>query len=531
MPGAGTHTTIIQRLAKFAQNDPQAKKFLTDPDLNADWSSYDSADALQSRYAILGAMGPDIFYMMLDYGDPEQRLEDVALKIAGTFRCVGELSSQVNNLVNSALDTLTLGVWQDIQDVFSNLKGILVDGILDLLVDQFNPWYFFLPLRQVDDYQENWYWADYLHYVNTGCFTQKLLDNGAAQQAAAPDSPTAKCLSAYALGYLTHYISDTVGHAWVNRIVESPWRNTWQRHHLVENFIDAHIWATWHNEGSPPADPADEQQLDTMAATASDPGREGAARLNYARLNDLCNIGSAGIDPIIDNAINNICNLIQQGLFDIGLPITPSLQAPDDPIFTTWAGFIADTMWQTYPPGQQHPSRLGRYPTADDIAGAYGAYRLVLSLATEDDVDKPVPPNIVWGSKQDLRSDVAEHFQGSGQHPAASLACRWAEHKLGSSMGFDKAGLKWLGQVADAALSALGDLVAGLIEAGVVAAADTIKAALYLLNTILYSIYHSLRMHLVVSAYSAPFIEDLTATWGPLNLRTLWSTPRQDVSP
>jgi len=61
MPGAGTHTAIIQRLAKIAEdnNDPAVRKSLTDPDLNADWSTYSSPDALQSRYAMLGAKGPD----------------------------------------------------------------------------------------------------------------------------------------------------------------------------------------------------------------------------------------------------------------------------------------------------------------------------------------------------------------------------------------------------------------------------------------------------------------------------------------
>ena len=185
MPGAGTHTTIIQRLAEVAKdnNDLAVEKFLTDPNLNGTWGTYDSPDALQSRYAALGAMGPDIFYLMLDYGATSQDFEDVVLKIAGTFRCVGELSSEINNLITSGLDTLTVGVWSDIQDVFSNLKSILADGILDLLVDKHDFWYFFLPLREVDDYQENWYWADFLHYVKTGCFTQKLLDNAAAQQA------------------------------------------------------------------------------------------------------------------------------------------------------------------------------------------------------------------------------------------------------------------------------------------------------------------------------------------------------------
>jgi len=70
-----------------------------------------------------------------------------------------------------------------------------------------------------------------------------------------------------------------------------------------------------------------------------------------------------------------------------------------------------------------------------------------------------------------------------------------------------------------------------LIEAGVVAGADTIKAGLYLINSILYSMYHSLRMTLVMSGYSVPFTEDLTSTWGPLNLRTLWNASRTDSNP
>jgi Zinc dependent phospholipase C len=540
MPGAGTHTTIIQRLAALAQdnNDLAVEKFLTDPGLNGDWGTYSSPEALQSRYAVLGAMGPDIFYMMLDYGDAEQQFEDVVLKIAGTFRCVGKLSSQVNNLITEGLDTLTLGVWQDIQDVFANLKGILVDGVLDLLVDQHNFWYFFLPLRQVDDYQKNWYWADFLHYVKTGCFTQKLLDNAAAQQAAAqqaaaqqaegPDSVTAKCLGAYALGYLTHYVADTVGHAYVNRIVESPWRNMWQRHHLVENFIDAHVWATWHDEGTEPARPADEKNLDTLTSQASDPLRDGAASLNYSRLNDLCNIGSSGADPIIDNAVSQICDLIQKGLFDIGASSRVSLQAPDDPVFTTWTQFIADTIWQTYAMDPEHPSRMGRFPTPDDIAGAYGAYRLVLSLASEDEVDKPVPPDILGDLSKILQQMWQDITQDLSSVPPPPSPASGQSISLDALWDAIKAGLEWLGQVAEAALNVLGDLIAGLIEAGAVAGADIIKAGLYLINSILYSIYHSLRMALVMSAYSAPFTEDLTSTWGPLDLRTLWTAPREE---
>jgi Zinc dependent phospholipase C len=523
MPGAGTHTTIIQHLADLAQGNPDFQKFLTDPRLNAkDWPTYASQDALQSRYAVLGAMGPDIFFTMLDYGGGQQQIEDLALKVAGTFRCVGELTGEVNRYISTAVDKFTDGVWKSIQETFTFLTGILEGGVLDLLIDQNNFWFFFLPLRQVDDYRQNWYWADYLHYVNTGCFTQKLLDNCRDQQAANPNAPATKCLAAYALGYLTHYVGDTIGHAYVNRIVESPWRNCWQRHHLVENFIDAYVWAAWHDKGPDPTEPsADERTLDTIGSGRADPRRDNAAGLNYARLNDLCNVGSAGLDPILDGTVAEVCNLIQQGLFDIKTTKLPKLEAPDDPIFTTWTQFIADTIQQAYPPDQDHPSRMGRYPTADDVAGAYGAYRVILSLATEDDVEKPMFPDVIGDLKKVLDQMVSDIKRDIGSVPPPPAT--------GQGLSIEglwdavKAYAKWLGKVAVATLKVVGDVFAGLFEAGGVIAADTIKAGLYLVNSALYSLYHTVRMTMVMSAYSVPFTEDLMAKSGPLDLQTLWT--------
>jgi pimeloyl-ACP methyl ester carboxylesterase len=467
-------------------------------------------------------MGPDIFYAMLDYGGAQQQFEDLAVKVAGTFQCVGELSSEINRTISSAADTFTGGVWSSIEETFTVLTGILENGILDLLIDQNNFWFFFLPLRQVDDYRQNWYWADYLHYVNTGCFTQKLLDNCKDQQAANPDAPATKCLAAYALGYLTHYVADTIGHAYVNRIVESPWRNCWQRHHLVENFIDAYVWAAWHNEGADPSG-ADERTLDTVNAGSGDPTRDHAAGLNYARLNDLCNIGSAGLDPILDGTVAYVCKLIQQGLFDIKATKVPKLQAPDDPIFTTWTQFIADTIQETYPADQDHPSRMGRYPTADDVVGAYGAYRLILSLATEDHVDKPEFPDPLGELEKILGQMVSDIKSELGSVPSPPVPAMDQGISIEGLWDAVKAYAKWLGQVAVATLKVVGDVFAALFKAGGVIGAAPVKAGLYLVNSALYSLYHTVRMPLVMSAYSVPFTEDLMATYGPLDLQTLWN--------
>jgi acetyl esterase/lipase len=530
MPGAGTHTTIVQYLGLIAKhaNSPEYRNFLPDPNSNSDWTAYATPEALQSRYANLGALGPDIFYLMLDYGGGAQQFEDLAIKFAGTFSCVGKLSSEINQYVDNTLNIITRDAWQTIKDTFHNITGIMVEGLLGLLTDTNNFWFFFLPLREVDDYRENWYWADTLHYVKSGCFAQTLLDSCRELQAVEPDSQTAKCLSAYAIGYLTHYIADTIGHAYVNRIVESPWRNAWQRHHLVENFIDAYVWASWHDEGTKDEKPStDEQRLDTMRFTPGDPDRDGAARLHYARINDLCNIGSAGIDPIVDGAISSVCEQIQSKLFDMGASSLPSAQPLDDPIFATWAQFVADAMWKTYPPDQPHPTRMGRYPTADDIAGAYGAYRIVLSLATEDDVNKPELPDVLGDLAAVLNqfiSDVKKDLGSIPPPPTESGGSFSVEALWDATTAY----IKWLGQVADAVLKVLEDTFDASLEAGSVVVGDSLKAGLYLLNSALYSIYIQLRMKLVMAAFSVPFNEDLVSKWGSVDLQTLWNEPSSD---
>jgi hypothetical protein len=554
MPGSGTHTTVIQHLAQenLTFQGPlgslTAQELLGKPNLNMSWGTYFEDDALKSRYAILGAMGPDIFYAMLDYGSDIQMFEDIAIKVLGTFECVGQVSGEVSNLIDGAVNVITFDVWKSISDVFTNVGAVLKEGALDVIIEEHNFWSLFLPLRQVDDFRSNWYWADYLHYVKTGAFTQKLLD---MSRDYSTDETTTGFLKAYALGYLTHYVADTVGHAYVNRIVESPWRNCWQRHHLVENFIDAYLWDHWHNVSTIPQKPADEQGLDeTIDQTIADnPARRSGdgAPLHYARLNDLSNIGGVGIDKTVDAAITAVCDQIHSGLFNLGLSSVPPHSPSDDAAFITWTNFMSDAMQQTYALDQDHPNRLtapaflptpdpcrkvqGGYPTPDDIAAAYGAYRMILSLATEDNLTAPPFPDIVGDISKILDDLWNQINQNLGNIPPPPPIPSSGGFSLDALWDAIKSYGQWLGQVAAAVLKTVGDIIAA--AAGIVGTALTepIKVALWLLNSALFAVYRNFRMKLVLAAYSVPFTDDLNGTQGQLDLKTLWTTMAGEAQP
>jgi hypothetical protein len=79
-----------------------------------------------------------------------------------------------------------------------------------------------------------WWWFDALHYRKTGKFARALLDL----------SDPSKPEHLYALGYLTHFTADTVGHAYVNIVSGGPYRNQAQRHKTGENYQDVFNFLT-----------------------------------------------------------------------------------------------------------------------------------------------------------------------------------------------------------------------------------------------------------------------------------------------
>src|SRR5262249_4229400 len=134
-------------------------------------------------------------------------------------------------------------------------------------------------------------------------------------------------LHAYAAGYLCHYVTDIIGHGYVNQIVQAPYRLYWQRHHLVETFIDAYEWNRWHVAQPAPKPPTTEEQpLDRLATRPNETGA--GAPLSFARLHDHILIGTSTLGDPVDSVIQSVCTAIRSGLFQLGVAEDTEQDAP-----------------------------------------------------------------------------------------------------------------------------------------------------------------------------------------------------------
>jgi hypothetical protein len=521
VPTSATHITVVQRVAA---SDPAYAALLGNPD---PLLMEDDPEAIKMRFAQLGAVGPDVFYALLDYNGDLQDLENFLMKVAGTFECIAELSEEISRYVDGVLSTITAGVADSLQQTFDLVSGTIVEGLQALIVSSgLNLWPTFEPARQRDLARSTWFWADYLHYIRSGRFVHNLLDLAKAKK---DDN-----LMAYAYGYLTHYVTDVVGHPYVNQVVGAPWRLYWQRHHLVENFIDAYVWDRWHVPSpAPPPPTTAEPPLDRLVQT---PNAIGAgAPLTMSRLHDHITVGALTAGDPVDAAIEAVCKAIHDGLFDLGIAEAMPDAGTADASFDAWCELMVEALHATYDsePAGKRPMNLASsslgvtprpdgFPTAEDVAAAYGAFRLVLKIGTEERISDPRPPNIVGdvsAAVTKIFTDVASDLAGIPPPPSIPSGGSFSLDALWQSI---KDWAEWVGDVVEAIGKAALDFVKDTIAAAGTAVGDAIKYALYLVNKALFALYRSFRDVLMMQAYCAPFTDQVTASFGPLSLQTLW---------
>jgi hypothetical protein len=261
MPGSSLHIAVGDRIADFLQKSKNWQRSLDEklPKIEGPAPAQLSAIAKKHpNYFAFGAVGPDFFALLPDFRSVcvLGKRVSIANPLIGVEKFVYDLFETldpfiekydrylgpVGQNVDEAISRLTGDLSSTVSEIFGELISLVTNALTNL-VEQSNDWWglFSLGLNQGFDNQD-FFWNDMLHYRNTSQFARNLwLLALEAEKAAADDEARerAQKLLAYALGYMTHVGLDVTGHPFVNQKSGGPFRTHWQRHHLVENHMDA----------------------------------------------------------------------------------------------------------------------------------------------------------------------------------------------------------------------------------------------------------------------------------------------------
>jgi hypothetical protein len=250
------------------------------------------------KYTAIGAIGPDLFYFSQDYnGEPLGPLSDdimlmlaiyyyfdaakeddweplliildgVSSTIADLLRLLIKLQKiwqafvqgwndtigPVVSLVDNAADALTGGLLSQFGVVVEELKVALKTIAEEELLTFTDIFSRFNTCVQKGFAEDLFLWSDMSHYRRPSALCQAFVDqvDKLAQKGMTQESEQ---FLAFTLGYITHLGTDTIAHAFVNEQCGGSFRNHPQRHHLIENHIDAWNYAQTAPGGKNAPDP------------------------------------------------------------------------------------------------------------------------------------------------------------------------------------------------------------------------------------------------------------------------------------
>jgi hypothetical protein len=260
MPGHYIHISAMrnaaERLGKGRYQPAAGERGRVDPSWPGD-SMRSVAELIQKHpnFASLGAIGPDLFFFLPDFRDKNgvvlsSVLTKVLQFLEGLYDTLDPYVTKwekylgpISEDTAEEISRLTGGLSESVGNITGELASILITALEDFVTKQ-HDWFgeFSLGLNQGFD-EQLYFWSDMLHYRGTGQFGRALLQNANVRE----DDR----LRAYALGYVTHLATDVTGHAYVNAIAGGPYRQHWQRHHLVENHCDAFWYLRDNATGAP----------------------------------------------------------------------------------------------------------------------------------------------------------------------------------------------------------------------------------------------------------------------------------------
>jgi len=283
---------------------PDDGPLLSDQNLAPDGGMLDAETLARAmhdwpKFAALGAIGPDIFFFLQDYADPRIPCDEIMFGMSvlyflddqgrlddpydGLLAILGEISDTWASILRliikldkawkafldvwnktigpilekagQIIDDLTGGLLSELGDAFTQLKNDLITiGAEEILTfgDIFA--WFSLKMRQGVD-EQAFLWSDMLHYRRTSRVPQRLFAHAREMLASniLLEQEHGQQLLAFAAGWVAHVGTDTIAHSFVNEQAGGPFRTHWQRHHLVENHLDAFNYERT-GDGTLPAD-------------------------------------------------------------------------------------------------------------------------------------------------------------------------------------------------------------------------------------------------------------------------------------
>lgn len=330
MPGHFTHMYTARRVADLLA-DPHTTSFdQAGTALGAVADGRSPAECARimrewERFTAIGAVGPDLFFFCQDYSsgplavapyqddllmlamatwywvdaakeDDYEPLLILLAEVNGTFAEIARVLIKLKKLWDefvkawnatigpfvdaavTALDDLTGGLVEEFTTALTNLADGLVQLAEQELVtfaDIFS--WFSLKMRQGWD-EQAFLWSDMLHYRRTSQMAANLLAEAQRQHRDGGSDEQYEQFLAYILGWVCHIGTDVVAHAFVNEQCGGPFRTHYQRHHLIENHIDAHNYREAGVGGALPTDP--------MAANQTYPDVDGSALVFSVALDD-----------------------------------------------------------------------------------------------------------------------------------------------------------------------------------------------------------------------------------------------------
>lgn len=250
MPGPYIHMSAMRAVADALSRAPFVPS--ASDRINPKWTGMDTVHLGQlmkdhPNFASLGAIGPDLFFFLPDFRD-QGHIEVSSILVVilrfleGLYATLDPFISKyekylgpVGEDTGEEISRLTGGLSETVGKIAGELSSILITALEDFVTKQGDIFAFFSLGHNKGLDEQAFLWSDMLHYRKTGQFGRSLWTRANAIK----DPVAADQTRAYVLGYLTHLATDVTGHALVNSIAGGPFRLHWQRHHLVENHMDA----------------------------------------------------------------------------------------------------------------------------------------------------------------------------------------------------------------------------------------------------------------------------------------------------